>query len=102
MKFLNFKVKDQDIQKDGDFSRIASGTSGYLYAKFSFSKEWIGAVKVAEFRKFLQDPVSVPVKNNICEIPAEVLDERRFFVRVVGKKGNMKIRTNECDVTQEG
>ena len=101
MRILHFRIEGQIIKPNGDFSGIVSGTKQYLYAQFHFSKEWNGAVKVAEFRRFLQDPISVAVKNNICEIPESVLSGKELYVRVIGKKKEMRIRTNECTVKQE-
>lgn len=72
MRTLKFVVNAQKISPDPnrDFSGIAPGTSGYLKAQFSFSAEWSGLVKVAEFRKYLRDePVSVPIINGECTVP---------------------------------
>ena len=63
MRVLKFDANGQKLKKESscDFSGIVPGTSGYLKASFSFSAEWTGMVKVAEFRKLTSDePVSVP------------------------------------------
>lgn len=104
MRKLNFNVKNQMIEKDSscDFCGIVSGTSGYLYASFDFSKEWDGLVKVAEFRRY-ETSQCFPemVINGMCEIPKEVLDGKRWCVDVVGKNEDTRITTNKCYVNQE-
>lgn len=105
MRTLDFLVEDQKLIPDPscDFSGIVPGTSGYLFAEFSFSKEWAGTVKVAEFKKRRGiKPTSVPIVNGRCEIPSEALTGSKIFIRVVGKNGRYKITTNECFVKQEG
>ena len=104
MRTLRFVVNLQKISPDPacDFSGLVSGTAEYLKAAFKFSKEWSGTVKVAEFRKYLcSEPVSVPIINNECAIPAEVTDGKAWNVKVVGKKGGMILPTGNCKVDQE-
>ena len=105
MRPLKFIVNAQRICEDTacDFSAIVSGTSGYLKASFSFSAEWTGMVKVAEFRKLTSDePVSVPIINNECMVPADVTGGDRWYVKVIGKRGDVLIPTGNCRVRQEG
>lgn len=104
MRKLKFDVEEQKIKKNDycDFSNIVSGTKGYLFAKFSFSNEWIGMVKVAEFRRFENSECySVKIVNGMCEIPSEVLSRKRWFLNVVGKKKNIILTTNKISVSQE-
>ena len=102
MRTLRFKVNAQKIQKSGDFSGIVSGTAGYLKAEFAFSKEWSGMVKVAEFReKWRKIFTSVKIVNNQCIIPQEVLSGIQWTVKVIGKRGDIILTTEECIVTQE-
>lgn len=51
MKILDFIVSGQKIECDPmcDFSNIASGSRGYLYARFRFSAEWLDCKRVAVF-----------------------------------------------------
>ena len=105
MRILKFEVNGQKLQKESgcDFSGIAPGTSGYLKASFSFSAEWTGMVKVAEFRTHASsEPVSVPIINNECMVPADVTSGDRWYVKVIGKRGNVLIPTGNCRVRQEG
>ena len=105
MRILKFEANGQKLKKESscDFSGIVPGTSGYLKALFSFSAEWTGMVKVAEFRKLTSDePVSVPIINNECMVPVEVTGGNKWYVKVIGKRGGMIIPTNNCRVRQEG
>lgn len=105
MRTLRFTVDAQKISPDPacDFSGLVSGTAGYLKASFKFSKEWSGMVKVAEFRKYLcSEPISVPIINNECTVPAEVTDGKAWNVKVIGKRGDVILPTGNCKVEQEG
>ena len=97
MRFLDFKVNGQVLQKTGDFSNLVAGTSDYLFARFSFSSEWNGTVKVAEFKG-----IPVLLKNNVCQIPGEALKYNTIDVNVEGRRGTYKIITNSVEITQAG
>lgn len=105
MRILKFEANGQKLQKESgcDFSGIVPGTSGYLKASFSFSSEWSGMVKVAEFRKYVcDDPVSVAIINNECMVPTEVTGGKAWYIKVIGKKGDVIIPTGNCKIKQEG
>ena len=97
MRFLDFKVSGQVLQKTGDFSNLVTGTSDYLFARFSFSSEWNGTVKVAEFKG-----IPVLLNNNVCQIPEEALKYSNIDVNVEGRRGTYKITTNGVEITQAG
>lgn len=105
MRTLRFAVDAQKISRDPacDFSGLVLGSTGYLKASFKFSKEWSGMVKAAEFRKYLcSEPISVPIINNECAVPAEVTDGRAWYIKVIGKRGDVTLPTGNCKVEQEG
>ena len=105
MRVLEFDVNGQSLSKSNncDFSGIVPGSDGYLKAHFTFSNDWSGTVKVAEFRTYTSsDPVSVPIINNECMVPADVTGGNRWYVKIVGKRGSVIILTNNCRVRQEG
>lgn len=105
MRTLRFVVDAQKISPDPscDFSGIVPGTAGYLHAAFEFSVEWRGLAKVAEFRRYSTDEV-FPAKiiNGECVIPAETLRGKKWYVNVVGKRGNIRMTTDRAEVKQEG
>lgn len=108
MRLLEFEVKQQRLSKmpGCDFSHIVAGTDGYLRAKFNFSKEWEGCVKVASF--FDEDRREYCVvldKDDSCDIPAGALVGGYFDVEVTGAKTGLvnesyKIKTIEYRVKQ--
>ena len=105
MRTLIFAVSGQKIRQDpdSDFSGIFPGSEGYLKARFLFDREWNGTVKVAEFRRFTsEDPVSVPIRNGECMVPAKVTGGKSWYVKVIGKRGDVIIPTENCRVRQEG
>lgn len=105
MRTLKFAVNAQNISPDPncDFSGIVPGTAGYLYATFEFSAEWRGLAKVAEFRRYdIDEAIPAKIVNGKCEIPAETLRGKKWYVNVVGKRGNIRITTDRAEVKQEG
>ena len=104
MRVLEFKADKQLLQKSPgcDFTNIAPGTSGYLAAKFTFSKEWRGCVKVASFWHNGKEH-AVMLDKDACVIPAEVLVGRKFEVSVSGARpGGYRITSTHTTVKQEG
>lgn len=105
MRVLEFDVNGQNLSKSKncDFSGIVHGSDGYLKARFTFSNDWSGMVKVAEFRTHVSsEPVSIPIINNECMVPADVTGGDRWYVKVIGKRGNILIPAGNCRVRQEG
>jgi hypothetical protein len=106
LRTLKFIVDNQIIKPDPDcdFDGLVPGTEEYLKAEFSFSPEWVGYVKVASFRSMMgREYAPQELKDGkTCSIPAEALKRRAFKMRVVGKKGGLKILTNTVVVNQNG
>ena len=94
MRNLDFIVDGQKLARDPlcDFTGIAAGSKGYLFARFRFSKEWSGCKKAAVFTCKGKD-YAVGLKDNMCEIPAEALTGSAVQVRVVGRRGGEEIPT---------
>lgn len=105
MRTLEFDVNGQSLSKSKncDFSGIVPESVGYLKAQFAFSNDWARTVKVAEFRTYASsDPISVPIINNECIVPAKVTGGKAWYVKVIGKIGDVIIPTDNCRVKQEG
>lgn len=106
MKTLKFVVENQIIKKDPscDFSNLVPGTEGFMVAEFSFSKEWDDMPKVVGFYSPLgrEYPPRVLADGKTCVIPPEALQKRIFKVQVVGKKNDVKLKTNKAIVYQNG
>lgn len=103
MRILRFKVIGQKIYRDSscDFRGIAAGTENYLKCDFAFSSEWSGAVKVCDFSSDKVKSSPVKIINNTCMIPSEVLTEKEFRFYIAGKRGDLKLTTDQATVQQE-
>ena len=103
---LVFNVKNQTITKDPscDFSGLVAESSGYLEAKFNFSEDWDGCVKVVGF--FAKDGKEFPPcalsKDNICNIPDEAVMYHEFDIRVYGRRNGYFITTRPITIKQYG
>ena len=106
MRTLKFIVNGQDIALDPecDISSLVPGTSGYVQAEFSFSKEWDGCAKVAAFYSNLGREFEPRILKDgkVCEIPIEALEKSIFKVKVLGQKTDFTICTNKAVVYQKG
>lgn len=104
MRTLKFKIKDQRLSKDGDFSLIVKGTKNYLRCLFTFDDpNWNGLRKIAVFenRKNGESAVFLE-RDNSCNVPNEVTDENYFKVKVVGANGStQQIITNKILISQK-
>lgn len=103
MRILDFTVSKQRIDRDPqcDFNDIASGTRGYLHARFRFSSDWNGCKRVVVFSCRGKD-FPAPLVNNMCVIPAEALVSNTVKVGVVGlnDRTGYRITTNTVEFTQ--
>lgn len=101
MRFLSFIVSKQSITRDPscDFNDIASGTRGYLWARFRFSQDWKGCGKVAIFSSRGKDYPTL-LENNMCVIPWEALMGNTIRVSVVGQRDGLRITTNKVEFKQ--
>ena len=106
MRTLRFDVKGQIISAKGfaELDGLVAGSSNYLKAKFYFSDDWDGCVKVAGF--FLPngegfEPQKLDNENS-CIIPKEILEYHEFNIRLFGKKGDYAINTNQVKIRQFG
>lgn len=99
---LAFVVDGQTLRKDPscNFDGIVSGTHGYLYATFDFSREWDGCKVAASFFHNGEEHAE-PVINGHCNVPDEVLDGRLFKVKLIGVRKGYRITTTTCSVKQE-
>ena len=103
MRVLSFDVNGQQISKktDCNFSGLVTGTRNYLQAHFSFSPDWDGCVIVVSFWKGSNE-YAVPIKDNMCVIPSEVLTRKSYGISVIGQRGDYRITTNRIYIRQEG
>lgn len=101
MRILDFIVSKQKLERNPqcDFSGIASGTRGYLHARFRFSADWKGCKRVAVFScRGVDTPVAIV--NGMCEIPSAALVGSTVSVKVVGQRDDYRITSNEVSFQQ--
>lgn len=103
MRVLKFIVNGQNIECDPecDFSNIASGSRGYLYAQFQFSEEWRGCKILARFHCRGKE-YPVPLLKPLCRIPDDALIGNRVGVSLVGQHKDYRIPTNKVYFMQGG
>lgn len=105
MRKLRFIADGQILKPDPDcdFSNLVPGSEGYIQAEVSLSKEWSGYVIVAAFYSALGiEYPPQPLVDGLCTIPAEALKRRKIKMRIVGKKGYLKLQTNLVEIDQNG
>lgn len=100
MRILNLNVNAQVLETDSDLSNLVSGTSGYLIAKFKFSKEWDGCSKILTFT-YGDNEYSVVLNSNDYLIPKEVLENRCFRIHITGVKDKYMIKTTKLRIVQK-
>lgn len=105
IRTLKFIVNGQIIEKDPkcDFSGLVPGTEQYLKVEFSFSPEWTGYDKVVQFKRFKTEfTPQILVDGKSCLIPADALKQKMFNIKILGRKGNVKLKTNSILIVQDG
>jgi hypothetical protein len=105
LRTSSFNVKGQIIERDPncDFSGLVAGTEGYVKAKFTFSEDWNGCVKVVGFSsKGVEFEPCKLSGDNICEIPEKALQYHEFSIKVYGKRNGVRITTREANIKQYG
>lgn len=103
MRTLKFIVEGQTVKPDPrcDFSGLVPGSTGWLKAEFSFSKEWQSTPKVAAFYSRLGNeyPPRALKDGRSCLIPNEALRKRIFKIQILGQNG---LATNKLEIDQKG
>lgn len=100
MRTLKFSVDKQKLTKQGDFTGLVAGTSGYLQAQFGFSADWSGYRKAAVFtcRDGAEHPVLIT--GGTCMVPDEAAACDSFKVHVVGRRGDEELRSSRVTIIQ--
>ena len=96
METLRFKVEKQHIEYISPHPYLVAGTQNYLECDFLFDASWIGYNKVAVY----EQKYYVPIFNCKCRVPDDVARLKRFSVKVVGEKKDVRIVTDFAVVDQ--
>lgn len=102
MRTLLYKVVGQRLMPMGDHTGLIIGTEGYLQARFEFNMDWEGCKKVVSFYYNDDERAELIDENCTCMIPAEVLTNTTFKMRVEGRKQDYRILTNCIREEQSG
>lgn len=88
---LIFQVKNQRLYLT-TVNKVVADSKGYLTAAFSFTDDWNGAIKVAQFTRNTTT-INVAINSSgKCTVPQAVLSgEGEFFVSVYGTLNNSEI-----------
>jgi hypothetical protein len=81
---LKFTINKQEIE-GCVVDTLASDSIKYLIAEFEFSEEWVELAKTAVFYRDKEHIYNVVLVDDVCVVPAEVLEtEGRVYVGVFG------------------
>lgn len=100
---LGFTVRNKVLKKDltTPFNNMEAGSGQTYTASFQLDEEWHGYSCVACFITEHKTHY-VPLISSRADIPADVLQNKKFAVSIVGQKGSTRISTNENQVIQTG
>lgn len=103
MKILRFIVKGQLIKKDPEssFNQMVAGSSNYYIAEFDMDAAWTGYSCLAHFESDNYEKYE-PIIDGQVIFPEEVLQYKRFYVSVIGRKDDSILLTNKNRVIQIG
>lgn len=97
MRVIKYKVEAQLIKPTNSIKDIYAGTENYLELEFEFDKQWHDCVKAVIFDVNGLEQ-AVLLKNNKCQIPSEVCNQRFIRFYLVGKDNNSRIQTNQTRI----
>lgn len=102
MRLLKFNVHGQKLEKDPgcDFENIVAGSKNYLKTYFNLPEDWQNCAIAASFWRGKEE-YAVILKDNMCEVPEEVIVYPTFRVSLTCMKGKQQIPTNKILVRQE-
>ena len=94
MTTIKLKTIDENLEFTSS-PPVYSGDVNTIAAQFEFDEFWEGFVKTAVFYREIKQPYQVVLKDDICNIPSEVmLTEGRIYIGVFGVLEN-KVKTSE-------
>lgn len=85
MHILEFTINQQILTWTNPCRVPVEKTKGWLYARFAVDSEWDGMNITAIFRHSTQEPVEVPLTEDLIEVPKEVILHGYLFVGLVGR-----------------
>lgn len=95
---LDLKITEQTIKHLTTEKRVVANSKNYLECKFIFDSEWQDIPKTAVFRTATGIAYNVPLTDDICKVPHEVINFPMFTVSVFGGD---RITVNKAVITVE-
>lgn len=106
MKTIKLIVDGSVIKYDPDcsYEGLYRGMTEQVRISFTFSDEWKNVPKVVSFTSLAgKEFPPLVLKSKSCIIPADVLNNPAFKVRILGKISSTEhIRTTTCTIYLEG
>ena len=88
---LTFQVKNQRLYLQ-TVNKVVADSVGYLTAAFSFTDDWDGTIKIAQFTRGTTTTNVTLDGYGKCTVPTSVLSgEGEFYVSVYGTKNNQQV-----------
>lgn len=92
---LNIQVEGGNISSD--YRVLTADSVNYIEAAFNFDQSWDDFLKTAIFRVG-ELVYHIPLENNACTIPFEVLREPIMYISVFGILGSTRATTTELPI----
>lgn len=105
MKHVKLLVDDVILKHNPgcSFDGLRQNMTEPVRLTFEFSPEWKNRPKVVSFSSLAgKEFPPLVLKSNSCIIPAAVLANPAFKVRILGKDQNETYRTTTCTIYLEG
>lgn len=92
---LNLQVEGGNISSD--YKVLTADSVNYILASFTFDKSWDDLLKTAVFRVG-ELVYHIPLEDDACKIPFEVLKEPMMYISVFGSKYSVRATTSELPI----
>ena len=92
---LNLQVEGGNISSD--YKALTADSVNYILAAFTFDQSWDNLLKTAVFRVG-ELVYHIPLEDNACKIPFEVLKEPMMYISVFGTKDSVRATTSELPI----
>lgn len=101
MRVIRFKAEGQRLYRSDGGGMPASGSRGYLRARFELGPGWDGMDLYARFFDMDGREHAAKLDGGECAVPDEVTGGRAWRVSLAGVDGARTATTNKVTVVQE-
>ena len=100
MRNLYFRVDEQELKSEEQYTGIMRGSHRYLNLMFEFGKEWTNYKKVVSVKDVQGNEYNAVITRNGVLLPKDVTGTSRLYVIVYGRKGEETVQTNTVTIEQ--